>query len=268
MRKYLIAVDLDGTLLTEEKTISKRTKTVLQQALNDGHIVVISTGRPYRASKMYYHELGLNTPIVNYNGAFIHHPLNPHWDAKHTPLDNETIKTIFQTCSAYDLQNIIAEHLDDVYIRNDEPDTVSFFNVGDPKIYKNENLKEELTINPTCLLIQPRPKDIVSLTQDLFNTHSDQIHHCTWGEPWNIIEVYNPIVNKAYGLQMIAQDVGAAPEDIIAFGDEENDIEMLKYAGRGVAMGNANVKIKSIADDVTLSNEDDGIAAYLERILV
>lgn len=72
--RHLIALDLDGTLLKDDKTISPKTKTVLNKAREMGHVVMIATGRPFRSSELYYRELGLDTPIVNFNGAFIHHP--------------------------------------------------------------------------------------------------------------------------------------------------------------------------------------------------
>ena len=73
MKPHLIVLDLDGTLLTDQQQISAKRKTLLQ-AKEQGHQVMIATGRPYRASDLYYHELGLTTPIVNFNGAYVHHP--------------------------------------------------------------------------------------------------------------------------------------------------------------------------------------------------
>lgn len=79
-KQHLIALDLDGTLLTDNKIISARTKKTIEKAKEQGHIVVISTGRPFRASHAYYKELNLNTPIVNFNGAYVHHPLDVNWE--------------------------------------------------------------------------------------------------------------------------------------------------------------------------------------------
>ena len=75
--KHLIALDLDGTLLRNDKTISSRTKETLLTLKQQGHHVMIATGRPFRSSVQYYQELGLQTPIVNFNGAFVHHPQYP-----------------------------------------------------------------------------------------------------------------------------------------------------------------------------------------------
>lgn len=73
MQPYLICLDLDGTLLTDDKEISPYTKEILTELQKAGHHIMIATGRPYRASQIYYHELNLETPIVNFNGAFVHH---------------------------------------------------------------------------------------------------------------------------------------------------------------------------------------------------
>uniref|UniRef100_UPI003015FAA4 HAD-IIB family hydrolase n=1 Tax=Oceanobacillus massiliensis TaxID=1465765 RepID=UPI003015FAA4 len=90
-KKHLIALDLDGTLLTDKKEISSRTKQTILTAMDEGHIVVIATGRPHRASIDYYKQLGLNTPMVNFNGALIHHPNDRTWDfALHTPMPIKT----------------------------------------------------------------------------------------------------------------------------------------------------------------------------------
>ena len=83
MDKYLICLDLDGTLLTDEKKISPFTKQVLTTLKQDGHELMISTGRPYRATVPYYKELKLTTPVVNFNGAFVHHPTDFNFINKH-----------------------------------------------------------------------------------------------------------------------------------------------------------------------------------------
>src|SRR5690606_22758784 len=92
--KHLIELDLDGTLLKEDNTISETNKIVLNKLLELGHNVMIATGRPYRSSRKYYDELGLKTPIVNFNGAFIHHPHDRSFGVFHTPLEIEVARDI------------------------------------------------------------------------------------------------------------------------------------------------------------------------------
>ena len=101
MEKHLIVLDLDGTLLTDKKTISPMTKQTLQKAREAGHEVMIATGRPYRASAPYYGELQLTTPIVNFNGAYTHHPLNSSWKAVHSPLDLSVVHDVVDSVHQY-----------------------------------------------------------------------------------------------------------------------------------------------------------------------
>ncbi|MFC7393114.1 Cof-type HAD-IIB family hydrolase [Scopulibacillus cellulosilyticus] len=266
MEKYLIAVDLDGTLLTDNKTISLYTKQTLQKAIAHGHYVVISTGRPFRLSIDYYNELELDTPIVNINGAYVHHPKDSTWGEYHRTLSIEDAKKIIKTCEAYDLANILIEAKDDVYIKNPDPEITKIIGTDHPKIIKGD-LSESLRFGPTCILVQPFKENVSSLVSDLGSQYADAVYQRSWGEPWYIIEMIKRGVNKANGLKKVADSLEIPSDRIIAFGDEDNDLEMLAYAGRGIAMGNASDEVKQIANEITDTNEKDGIAKYIEKAL-
>lgn len=96
---------------------------------------------------------------------------------------------------------------------------------------------------------------------------SSKLSYTTWGAAWPAIEIIKHGINKAVGVKAAAKSLGFDRKDIIAFGDELNDLEMLEFAGTGVAMGNGNEQVKNIANTTTLSNEDDGIAIYLQENL-
>jgi Cof subfamily protein (haloacid dehalogenase superfamily) len=262
---YLIAIDLDGTLLKNDKTVSLRTKNALQKAMALGHKVCIATGRPYLSSLPYYQELKLTTPIVNFNGALVHHPHDKGFGVYHSPLDLPTAQEIIRTCEEFAAQNIMAEVLDDAYIR--ESDQVAEFILGGKKSIRTGNLLEILRENPTSILVHPQAHNAEELRDALQKKHAEVIEQRSWGAPWNIIEIIRYGLHKAVGLQRIAAYFRIPPERIIAFGDEDNDMEMIQYAGHGVAMGNAIEKLKQIADHVTATNEEDGIAEYLEKVL-
>lgn len=267
-RQHLIALDLDGTLLTDKKKISPYTKKIIQQAILSGHIVVIATGRPYRASVMYYHELGLTTPMVNFNGALIHHPTESKWDALHNPLPHETAHKIIQTCYEFEVDNIFAEIRDNIYLDKFNEKVLNFFtDPNDKELITIGSLKNHLHDDPTSLLIHPKEGKLKELRQYLDDAHANVIEHRRWGVPWDMIEVVKKGVHKAIGLQKIAHYFHISPQHIIAFGDEDNDLEMIEYAGVGVAMGNAISHLKQIANYETLSNQEDGIGKFLASYL-
>lgn len=267
-KQHLIALDLDGTLLTDQKEISERTKQTLFKAMEVGHIVVIATGRPHRASINYYHSLGLDTPMVNFNGALIHHPTDDKWDVLHNPMPLRTAHKIIETCYDLNVHNVLAEVKDTVYLDQYNEDIINIFQStqNDPP-FTIGSLKNELKEDPTSLLIHPKEEHIQEIRTHLDDYHAELIEHRKWGAPWNIIEIVKKGMNKAVGLQKVAHYFNIPKERIIAFGDEDNDLEMIDYAGVGVAMGNAIDELKSVAKHVTESNQEDGIGVFLEKYL-
>ncbi|MER2105319.1 MAG: Cof-type HAD-IIB family hydrolase [Solibacillus sp.] len=266
MKQHLIVLDLDGTLLTDDKTISHTTKTTLQRAKEEGHQVMIATGRPFRASEVYYKELGLTTPIVNFNGAYVHHPLNPMWQDIHSPISMRVVRDVVESVHKYEYKNLIAEVLDDVYIHHEDDVMLNSFNMGNPRVLLGD-ITKNLTQDPTSLLIYAQENNIPIIRQHLQDVHAEVIEHRTWGAPFPIVEVVRKGLSKAVGIHHIAQEMGIPRERIIAFGDEDNDLEMIDYAGIGVAMHNGIAELKNIANEVTLSNNEDGIAKFLANRL-
>ena len=264
--KHLIALDLDGTLLKDDKTISLRTKKVIEKAREQGHIVMIATGRPFRSSEMYYREMNLDTPIVNFNGAFVHHPKDHNWGVYHSPLEVNIAKDIVEACSSFQFHNIIAEVIDDVYIHYHDEKLLDIFGLGDPSITTGD-LRNFLKSSPTSMLIHTDEQHVQTIRDHLSAVHAEVIDHRSWAAPWHVIEIVKVGLNKAVGLRKAADYFQIPAERIIAFGDEDNDLEMLDYAGYGVAMGNAIDQVKSTANKLTLTNEEDGVAVYLNDLL-
>ncbi|MFD1735285.1 Cof-type HAD-IIB family hydrolase [Bacillus salitolerans] len=263
---HLIAVDLDGTLLTDNKSISSRTKKALLNAIASGHHVVIATGRPFRASHMYYKELGLTSPIVNFNGAYVHHPTSSSWGSFHSPFDVKTAQDIVEASEGFIVKNILAEVIDDVYIHYHDNDMMDLFSSGSNKVQTGD-LREILQHDPTSILIHADEDKVSEIRRHLSDVHAEVIDHRRWGAPWHVIEIVKSGLNKAVGLKRVAEHFSIPTDRIIAFGDEDNDFEMIEYAGHGVAMGNAIEQLKSLSNYVTKTNEEDGIAHYLEDVL-
>jgi 5-amino-6-(5-phospho-D-ribitylamino)uracil phosphatase len=264
--KHLIALDLDGTLLTDNKTISEKNKRVIQKAREEGHIVMIATGRPFRSSEMYYRELGLDTPIVNFNGAFVHHPQNHQWGVHHSPLSIDVAKDIVEALDSFKYHNIIAEVIDDVYFHYHDEKLIDIFNLGEPSITTGD-LRKFLKHSPTSMLIHTEEDQLAKIRSHLSDVHAEVIDHRSWAAPFHVIEIVKYGLNKAVGLKKAADYFNIPPSRIIAFGDEDNDLDMLEYAGKGIAMGNGISAVKNIANEVTLTNEDDGVGVYLNDYL-
>jgi 5-amino-6-(5-phospho-D-ribitylamino)uracil phosphatase len=265
-KPFLIALDLDGTLLKDDKTISTYSKEIIEKAKAAGHIVCIATGRPFRSSSIYYDQLQLTTPIVNFNGAYVHHPKNNGWGTYHTTLDLNVVKEIIEVAEEHSIHNMLAEIIDDVYFHYHDEKLLDVFSMGNPSI-KIGDLRENLGDDVTSILIHAAEEDVEKIRTYLSDVHAEVVDHRRWAAPWHVIEIIKAGMNKAVGLQKIATYYDIPVERIIAFGDEDNDLEMLKYAGHGVAMGNAIDQLKAVANKETRSNEEDGVALYLKDVL-
>ncbi|HLR02789.1 MAG TPA: Cof-type HAD-IIB family hydrolase [Virgibacillus sp.] len=266
--RHLIALDLDGTLLSDKKDISEKNRKVIHKAIKEGHIVVIATGRPHRSSITYYHELNLDTPMVNFNGALIHHPTAKKWDALHNPMSKRAALRIIEACYDLNVHNILAEVQDSVFLDQYDEDIINIFqSQSDDPPFVIGSLKNNLQNDPTSLLIHPHEDKIQTLKKHLDDEHAELIEHRNWGAPWNIIEIVKKGINKSIGLEKLAHYYHIHKDQIIAFGDEDNDLEMIDYAGVGVAMENGIDELKSIAKYTTETNENSGVGTFLEKYL-
>lgn len=269
-KQHLIALDLDGTLLTDKKEISIKNQRIIKDIIAEGHIVVIATGRPHRSSINFYKILGLTTPMINFNGALIHHPRDNKWGSYHHPLKKKTALDVVDASLQTKARNIMVEVQDNAYLEIHDQEIMDIFLLSEEekRLYPFTigNIKEKLKDDPTSVLIRPEDKYLDQLKKHL-EDYVEFIEHRNWGAPFNIIEVTKKGINKAIGLKQIANYYNIPKERIIAFGDEDNDLEMIDFAGVGVAMDNGISELKSIAKHITLSNELDGVGAFLADYL-
>ena len=164
---------------------------------------MIATGRPYRASELYYRELGLNTPIVNFNGAFVHHPLQTSWGVYHSPLDISIAKDIVEACDDFEFHNIIAEVRDDVYFHYHDEKLMDLLNLGNPKV-KTGDLRNFLEYPLQGCLFMPMSNKPLKLASDLSDVHAELVNHRSWADPFHVIEIVKSGLNKAVGIQKVA----------------------------------------------------------------
>lgn len=265
MRK-IIAVDIDGTLVDSKKNLSQITKDALIKAQKKGHVVVIVSGRHAKGVEKYAKALDFDEfggLLSNCNGAWV-----GNFQTKETLVDHkiepELMKAYLNFSKTLPAHHIL--HIDNK-IYTDAKDaeitqlTARINNMD--HVYKEdlfENIDYSLNVIVLC---QQDPEILDSVEEKIRDRFDDKLSIVRSTK--NFLEAMPKGINKGTSLIEIADHYKLGVEDIIAFGDELNDIEMIKMAGTGVAMANANPLIKEVADYVTLSNDENGIAHYLEK---
>ncbi|MEC9485118.1 MAG: Cof-type HAD-IIB family hydrolase [Candidatus Izemoplasma sp.] len=268
MKKYLFALDLDGTLLQDWETISEATKTYLRQLKSDGHTIVLATGRPYRSSEPFHRELGLKTPLINYNGGLVTSDHDKTFEPYSLTIDKNDILTIFNDNINY-IDNCFGEVKDDIFLyRETEEIEPLLHNFNGARLFVGD-LNKTLDENTNGFIIIAKPQQSEQIESYVKKHFKDRVLCRNWGEHYHhVLELYTPETNKGKGLAYVAEHLKIPRENIIAFGDAHNDIEMLKYASLGVAMKNAQDRLKVHADDITeYSNTEDGLIHYIKQFL-
>lgn len=268
MKKYLIALDLDGTLLSDWQTMSPQTKEYLKDLSKQGHKVVIATGRPFRSSEKFYDELELDTPIINYNGGLVTNKHNPNFKPYSLTIPKEHVIDIFESNKVV-IRNAFGEIGDDIYLYKDTEEIRPLLHYFNGASLTVGNFDETLENDTNGFLIVAEKGYANQIEDYVAANYKDKVLSRNWGHHYNfVIELHTPETTKGAGLKYVADHLGFKPEDIIAFGDAHNDIEMLQYAGTGVAMINAQDVLKGYADVITThSNTENGIVKFLKNFL-
>ena len=263
MRQHLIAIDLDGTTLNNQSRLSPLTVQTLRQLDQIGHLVVIVTGRPYRNSKEIYQQLHIKTPMVNFNGAYCHFPGHQDWPAYyHKELDKEIVFDLFNRQSQLGIQLICAEGKEQLFTSSTKLPESPFYPSNEADYFSLS--RKNLTQNPIAATLFTAENDQEMIKEKINQVYGDCVSVRTWGGEIPVLEVVSKDIHKAVGVQTVADFYHIPQSHILAFGDEDNDLEMIAYAGHGVAMANAIDPLKAVAKAVTpLTNDQDGLAHYL-----
>lgn len=263
MQQHLIAIDLDGTTLNDKSRISPLTLRTLRHLNDQGHLICIVTGRPFRNSEGIYRYLNIPAPMVNFNGALCHFPGNHDWlPGYHRELDREIAFELFANQQELAIDLLCAEGRDRLFTSSMNLPDSPFYPVDRANVSRLS--RESLTYNPTALTIFCETDKQELITNNIMQAYGDYVSVRTWGGELPVLEVVRNGIHKAVGVKTIADFYRIPNEAIIAFGDENNDLEMIDYAGTGVAMANAIDEIKAVSDQQTeFSNDEDGLARHL-----
>jgi len=259
----LVATDLDGTLLRADKTVSERTVGVLQRVRERGMIVALVTGRPPRRARIVAREVGIDGLAICCNGGIVldlatgdivHHDMMPGEVAQRlVAAIRAAIPDIcFATERGMEFGHEPAYATISAVLENETPLT------GDAHALCTAGVTKLIVRHPTM----PLP-DLLAAVHAVTGDAATVTHS---GAPF--IEVSASGITKASALAHLCDRFGIAPAEVIAFGDMLNDLPMLAWAGRSVAVANAHPDVLTAVDEVTATNEDDGVAVVLERLLI
>lgn len=259
----LIAVDMDGTLLDDDKNISLRNKETVQKAIKAGIVVIFASGRAFAGVKRYADYLDLNVPLVIYNGAAVIGSRSKKVFYE-KPIKIEMARSIIRYCGqkGYHIQTYANDKFQ-VFTHND-------FSENYRKVFgvEEEILGDSMcdsTIPPYKILVITTDEDFQAVRNDLEQKFSKQIDFSS--SMLNYLEMVEPGVNKWIAVKAVGAMYGITPTDIMCIGDNNNDYSMIKNAGIGVAMGNSNECILKVAKIMTATNTEDGVAAVIDKVL-
>ncbi len=266
MKHNILALDLDGTLLTSDKKISENNRKALQEYMNAGGRLVLSTGRSYTGTIRFLKEIMPNAPVISNNGAIlINYGERP--DVLYEQgLEREDARKIYEMGEKAGVSMIIWCRFTLYGNRIDERllDYGKRFGHIEPVLAPS--LEELLDIGITKILWYTDENKAKSLYEPASNMELDSVTICN-SEPM-FLEFFNKKVSKAIVLKKVCEMYGTTLECVAAVGDGENDISMLSAADIGFAMANAGEYTKGFADRITENtNDEDGVAEVIRYLM-
>ena len=278
----LIASDIDGTLINKDHSVTKYTQDIFAKAQAAGYEIVIATGRDYDSASEVVHDLGFepkDIAIISNNGMHVSYPRGNYYVSEP--------KMSFEDCRVFEqlgqkfYMGILYLTKEGIYFQMDER-SLQDYQLGldaDRMIYFNERLKTEHirgiddikhTFDSGSIvekMVYIQHPDYLELMKERLVQAFDPTYALLMVSPgW--AEIMPRHINKGDALIALAEQMGISAQATIAFGDSDNDLTLIQRAGRGVAMANARNSLKIIADDITLTNEENGVAHYIEQHLL
>lgn len=269
MRYRMLAIDLDKTLLDDSSRISPRSKQAIREAVKEGVIITISTGRMYLTSLPFVKELSLNSdwPMINYQGALIR-TTGEGRVLYHRPLANDLAVSI--AAVAEEKGEEVCAYIDErVYINRENYFSSRYrekYDVAVETVGRLDLFLEQQGWDPTKVTIFNWDGKFEEIRTSLESIYSGKF---TMIKPYPYFLEFTDIkATKGQALRRLSAALDIRREEIISFGDSQNDLDMIQYAGLGVAMANALPEVLAAADLITATNTEDGVAKVIEEYVL
>ena len=262
----LIAIDMDGTLLREDKTISDRTKKAIQMAHEKGVKVVLASGRPIEGLERYLKELNLCSDedyVLSYNGSVVQNVGTREVIAQ-SALKGKDLKYLYELAQklgvnihAFSKEGCITPKINEYSLVEGRINGIDVKEVDYDTIDMDEDIIKIMMVDPEEILEEA----IKNLPPEVYEAYT-----VVRSAPF-FLEFLNKASGKAVGVKALSEHLDIQREEVMCIGDAGNDLDMIEFAGLGVAMGNAFEEVKKAADYITASNEEDGVAEVIEKFI-
>ncbi len=260
----LLALDLDDTLLNAQSGISAQNKDAIMRATKSGVLVTLATGRMFRSALPYARELAIELPLITYHGALVRTARDEE-TIYHRPVPLQLAKSVAEHCRERGYH--VNAYMDDELFVEEENDFSRYYqSIAKIKVTAVGDLIPFLSEPPTKLTVINRDGKLPLLQQELRALYGDELSILI-SRP-HFLEITDRRATKGHAVKFLAQRHGIERKNVAAIGDSYNDVDMLLYAGMGVAVANAPDDVRAAADFITLSNEEDGVAFFIDEYLL
>lgn len=271
MKYRMLVMDMDGTLLNNNKEVSERNRTALKKAAELGVRLVVSTGRIFTSARVYASLIGAAAPIIASNGAYIREKERNEVIYEKN-MDRDVLYSLIEIIERYGFNPHLFTY-DTIYTKKLINFSMNYYNWNE-SLPENERVKIKLVdsydeaVKNGRILKVTLAADNTELLRKLRDELNTRFDLSIMSSALNNLEIMSSGISKGNAVKMLADYYGFNSDEIICIGDNENDISMIKFAGLGVAMGNATDDLKSAADYVTDTNENDGVADVIEKFII
>jgi Cof subfamily protein (haloacid dehalogenase superfamily) len=257
------ACDLDRTLIGKDAELHERTRTAIAAARATGIHVILATGRMFRSVRPYAEAAGIDDPVVCYQGAVVADPVSGRF-LRHEPIPLELAREAIAAVEAegYPLNCYVD---DELYVARHTAASEAYASFQNLEVHAVGDLLAWLAEPPTKLVAVGDPVDLDGLEEQM-RAYFGRRLYISKSLP-HFLEFASPEVTKGSGLAFLADHLGFTAPETVAFGDGENDVELLEWAGYGVAVENAHERVLAVADLVCPPVTEEGVAQVMEAYL-